>query len=195
LQEISDISDIMEMKLDVQRIPSQGMPLSYRVAATSFATLKSLVDNGECEFTKPVDFSLKVMLEQDLILIQGRFDTRIALACSRCLEKYETKLSQSFSLRFSRQIPQDVHFSDTDEIEITASQIGLIYFEGDGIDLKDSLQEQIVLALPYKPLCRQDCKGLCPQCGTDLNHEICQCKNQSTSSPFSVLKNLKLPSG
>ena len=60
------------------------------------------------------------------------------------------------------------------------------------IDLRDGIQEQVVMALPSKPLCDEKCKGLCPMCGADRNQRDCGCKRESITSQFAVLKTLKL---
>ncbi len=65
-------------------------------------------------------------------------------------------------------------------------------YSGEKIDLSEFLKEQIVLSLPYKLLCKEDCKGLCPKCGTNLNIEKCNCKNNWEDSKFAVLRNIKV---
>jgi uncharacterized protein len=69
----------------------------------------------------------------------------------------------------------------------------VITYMGDSIDLRDEVAQQIIMALPFKPLCRNNCKGLCSRCGIDLNHQACQCHNQNQGSPFAVLKTLNFP--
>jgi uncharacterized protein len=82
---------------------------------------------------------------------------------------------------------------DAEEIELTADDLGLISFEGDEIDLVDGIQEQVIMALPFKPLCREGCRGLCPQCGADLNLGDCACSEPPVlEGKFSILKNFKV---
>ena len=182
----------MTMKIETQHIPSQGMTLVFEKKADAFPVLKKLIEKGEIALPEPIVFEINVIPERDMIKIKGSLAAAARLACSRCLAVFETTLRQRFTLRFSRQIPQDVHPAENAEIELTAEQIGLVFYKGEEIDLSDALQEQVVLALPYKPLCRADCKGLCPYCGTDLNHGDCQCRGDQPISPFAVLKGLKI---
>lgn len=65
----------------------------------------------------------------------------------------------------------------------------MIPFEGDSIDLREGLGEQVIMGLPFKPLCDPGCKGLCSRCGADLNRESCSCDAVSSESPFAALKN------
>ncbi|MCP4745761.1 MAG: DUF177 domain-containing protein [Desulfobacteraceae bacterium] len=185
------------MKLEINHLSTKGTQLFRDLDANEFPGLKQLSEQGECEFISPVHFSLKVFLEKELIQIQGLFSCRIKLTCSRCLELFESQLKRNFRLRFSNRIPADVHpgknESGENEIELTAEQIGLGFYEGEVIDLAAPLQEQVIIALPFKALCNESCKGLCSQCGVDLNSTQCECEGNRSSTPFNVLKKLNLP--
>lgn len=160
--------------------------------AHTFAALADLATADEVVFPAPIQIALFIQPERDMIKVKGRVTFPLQTACSRCLAVFDSVVSQGFTLRFSRQIPQDVHpEKDDGDIELTAQQIGLVFYEGDTIDLNDAVQEQIVLALPFKPICREDCKGLCPGCGVDLNHDRCQCADAKPAGPFDALKNFK----
>lgn len=182
------------MKIEIQHIPSKGTTLSFSKAAKEFAVLKQLIAQGECRFDDPLIITLQVLPERDMIKVKGRISTCAWLVCSRCLTEYSCPIDHRFILRFSRQIPADIHDSGEGQVELTADQIGLIYFHGEEIDFKDCVQEQIVLAIPIKPLCRETCKGLCQHCGADLNDRPCSCNKDQTNSPFAVLIGHKWPS-
>jgi len=77
--------------------------------------------------------------------------------------------------------------------EIAAGDLDLFPFDGEKIDLEPLFREQFVLAIPYAPLCREDCKGLCPQCGIDRNTGTCSCE-KPIDPRLAALKGLKLPS-
>ncbi|MFN7623911.1 MAG: DUF177 domain-containing protein, partial [Acidobacteriota bacterium] len=64
----------------------------------------------------------------------------------------------------------------TGEIELTADDLGISVYENDQIDLDEMVVEQLELSLPFRLLCQEDCRGLCPQCGADLNTEACDCQ-------------------
>lgn len=177
------------MKIQIQHIPSQGTTLAYSKEAKEFSVLKKMMEDGECRFLGPMTIELTVAPEQELFKVSGEIGADIQLACSRCLAEFESRLVRRFTLRFSRAIPEELQADGEQDIELTADAIGLLFFKGDEIDFKDAVQEQVVLALPYKPLCREECKGLCPHCGTDLNAESCGCTGDRSNSPFAVLKN------
>jgi DUF177 domain-containing protein len=180
------------MKIEIQNIPEQGMDVAYQRDAQDFTALKDLAETEGYEFINPIDIVLRIEPERDMIFVNGRIVSTLRVMCSRCLAPFEIPLKQGFNVRFSRKIPQDVHPGDAEGVELTADEIGLAFYEGDAIDLRDAVQEQVVLALPYQPICREDCMGLCPRCGADLNVEVCQCSAQKQPGPFDILKNLKL---
>lgn len=182
------------MKIETERIPQDGLSLKHRMQANDFEILKVLIAKGEAEFIDTIGIKLSIVQHKDLIQVDGSLQTCVRIVCSRCAESYDAQLRRPFTLSYSRKIPQDLHRDEKEGIELTAQQIGLILYQGDEIDLRDALAEQVVLALPYKPLCRQDCKGLCQNCGANLNLEACQCKSDLNGGPFEALKGLKFPS-
>jgi uncharacterized protein len=181
------------MKIETRHIPQNGLSMDRRMDPHDFEILKGLIAKNEVAFTDTIGVKLSVIPLKDLIQVRATVQTRVRIVCSRCAESYDTALHRQFSLSYSRKIPQDLHPDDKEGIELTAQQIGLILYQGEEIDLRDALAEQVVLALPHKPLCRRDCKGLCQTCGADLNRQACQCKPDSSGGPFEVLKGVKFP--
>jgi len=121
------------------------------------------------------------------IRLVGDYRTRIETLCARCLEPVSRDLASDFDLLY-RPLGVDagphersVHEGDT--------EIG--YYQGEGIELQDVLREQILLAVPIKAVCRDDCKGLCPHCGRNLNQESCHCEEDRGDPRWEALKDLK----
>lgn len=179
------------MKIEIHHIPTDGLALEFKRPVREFPGLKALVDSGECEFVGALAIHLEVLPMRDFIRVKGRLDTRIRQVCGRCLAVFEAPLKSRFTLNYSKQIPQDVHKAGVEGIELTADQIGMIYFEGEEIDFTDAIQEQAILAIPLNAVCKPQCKGLCPRCGNDLNVAPCHCGAPSPDGPFAVLKEMK----
>ena len=78
-----------------------------------------------------------------------------------------------------------------DELSVTDAEAEIGYYQGEGILLEDVLREQVLLALPLKSTCREDCKGLCPQCGKNLNQEPCSCSEPAEDPRWAVLKDIR----
>ena len=147
---------------------------------------------GQCRFNHMVDIELGARRMDELVIIEGRFKTLIGLTCNRCLKQYQATLEAPFNLNFTSELPEKNAPVDTNEIELKSEEIGLLYFHGEVIDLRDALQSEIVMAVPMKPLCKPECKGLCVKCGADLNLNNCSCDNENVDPRFAALKNLKI---
>ena len=147
---------------------------------------------GQCSFNHMVDIELGARQMGDLIIIEGRFKTLVGLTCNRCLKQYQTTLEAPFNLNLTSELPEKNAPVDTDEIELRSEEIGLLFFQGEIIDLRNALQSEIVMAVPMKPLCKPECEGLCAKCGADLNLNNCSCEEKNVDPRFAVLKNLKI---
>jgi uncharacterized protein len=122
------------------------------------------------------------------VLVRGRLEGHLELACSRCLEAFAAPVEALFDLLL---VPGPKPVTREEE-ELSAPDLDLDYYTGEVVDLESLLREQILLAVPLKPLCAEICRGLCPQCGANLNRETCQCREVKTDLPLAQLAKLKL---
>jgi DUF177 domain-containing protein len=179
------------MKIEIHHIPASGLELEFIKPARFFPELNAMQEKGECEFVDPLVIHLDVLPLRDFIRVKGRLHTKIRQACGRCLEPFEVPLKNRFTLNYSRQIPEDVHRDGVEGVELTADQIGMVYFQGEELDFAVAIQEQAVLAIPFNPICKPECKGLCPHCGNDMNQGSCNCGEKKPEGPFACLKDLE----
>ena len=121
------------------------------------------------------------------IRIVGDFSTRVEMPCARCLEPIHQDVSKNFELLYR---PQGADVGK-EELSVTAAEAEVSYYQGEGLLLEDVLREQVLLALPLKAICREDCKGLCPHCGRNLNQEQCNCAEPLEDPRWSALKEIK----
>ena len=121
------------------------------------------------------------------IRIAGDFSTRFELACARCLEPIRREVAKKFELLYR---PQGAD-AGKEELSVTAAEAEVGYYQGEGLLLEDVLREQVLLALPLKAICRDDCKGLCPHCGHNLNQEQCNCAEPLEDPRWSALKDIR----
>jgi len=121
------------------------------------------------------------------IRINGGLATRVQLACARCLEPIVQNVKHEFDLLYR---PQGAD-AGREELSVTAAEAGVSYYQGKGLLLEDVLQEQVMLALPVKAICRDDCRGLCPHCGRNLNVEQCSCAEPLEDPRWSALKDIR----
>jgi len=123
------------------------------------------------------------------IRIVGTLRMAAELACSRCLEPARYDVSKGFDLFFRRR--DEFMFDEDDEIELTEKDTRTAFFTGTQLAMGDILHEQVLLALPMKPLCTVDCKGLCPTCGTNLNLKSCNCPKEQFNPNLDALLEIK----
>ena len=121
------------------------------------------------------------------IRVLGNFSTTVEVRCARCIEPVATKVGGDFDLLY-RPLGVD---AGHDERSISEAETEIGYYSGDGIQLADVLREQILLALPVKVVCRDDCRGICAGCGRNLNTETCSCEEQSPDPRWAALADIK----
>jgi uncharacterized protein len=119
--------------------------------------------------------------------LRGRLSTGLQLQCARCLEPVQQDVIRDFELLY-RPLGAD---AGRDELSVTAAEAEIGYYQGDGIQLEDVLREQVLLALPLKVTCREDCKGLCLHCGMNLNEEKCSCSVPMEDPRWAALKEIR----
>ena len=121
------------------------------------------------------------------IRLRGRLAAGLELQCARCLEPVKQDVARQFELLY-RPLGAD---AGRDELSVTDAEAEIGYYQGEGILLEDVLREQVLLALPLKITCRDDCKGLCPHCGKNLNQEQCSCDAPVEVARWSALKEIR----
>jgi len=143
----------------------------------------------EVLFDQPFTGSAEIWNLDDRLLVKARLSGEADLACSRCLSRYKEPVSISFEEEF---VPAGPDGADLEVQEDEESRRTVTPYSGDEIDLSEPVRENILLALPMKPLCREDCKGLCPRCGSDLNEGPCVCErtDEAVDPRLAVLKDL-----
>ena len=141
----------------------------------------------EYRVSAPVELALDVQkLSGDAFAVSGRVRTELEMECGRCLEPFRVPVDAAFDLRY---VPQSAN-SGEGEREVGEEDLATAFFRDGMLDLIDLLREQFMLALPMKPLCAEGCRGLCPQCGTNLNKTQCGCAPTWEDPRLAPLKSL-----
>jgi uncharacterized protein len=177
--------------IHVDDIKPEGLVLELEETSTAFPVLHEMTESGDCRFSAPIHISLRALHLHDLVEVEGRVGTMVRYSCSRCLKEFDLPVEEDFAVTYARHLPA-VHEEDDEGSELTAEDLGLILFHGDDIDLTEAIQDQVIMALPVRPLCSDECKGLCARCGADLNQGACGCDRSDFNIKFSALKDLKI---
>ncbi len=180
------------MRIRIADIKDDGLSLDLVEEVSNFSVLRELQEKGESVFSQPVTVHLRAVLVSGMVEVSGRVATHAEMVCSRCLKPAAAIVDSTFELTYTRELPELGDDGGDEGVEITAEDMGLILFDGEEIDLRDAVQEQVILALPVHPLCSRNCRGLCAQCGADLNEQECSCGPQDYNIKFAALKNFKI---
>ncbi len=167
-----DVRDLAVRKLSIRK--------SYAPGSIDYHT-------SELKQAEPLDVRATAELVDGQIRIEGELQTKIELVCARCLEPVLEEVVREFDL-FYRPLPKG---TKPEEERLKADDTEIGFYQGEGVFLADVLSEQVLLALPMKAICRSDCRGLCPSCGANLNHEECRCETHATDSRLAPLARLK----
>jgi uncharacterized protein len=137
----------------------------------------------------PVSLAFDIYKDKDQFRLAGRVQTTLELPCSRCVEAFESPVDASFDLRYH---PRSQNVGEG-EREVEEDDLSTSFYEDETIDLGQLIREQLYLSLPMKPLCREACNGLCPQCGMNLNRGTCDCRRDWEDPRLAALRALKQP--
>jgi uncharacterized protein len=162
------------MKIIIPDIPDEGLEID---SDESIET--------EC-VVSPVRAHLKIEKAESEIIVRGNVMADIKLQCGRCMEDFSAQ----------RNIPVEVVYHSIDEIrkdethEVRNEELDTGFYEGEELDINELMKEQILLNIPMKPLCSDECLGICIHCGTNLNKKKCDCVTDDSDPRFSSLKEL-----
>jgi uncharacterized protein len=134
----------------------------------------------------PIVVDFDIHKDKERFRLVGTARSELELPCSRCLEPFRLPVDAPFDLRF---LPA-TEMATQGEREVQEEDFEISYYRDDQIDLNELLREQFYLALPMKPLCSEGCKGLCAQCGVNLNTATCACEPAWEDPRLAALKGL-----
>ncbi|MCK4837806.1 MAG: DUF177 domain-containing protein [Desulfobulbaceae bacterium] len=168
------------LQVQTVEIPEEG--LSVKVTDGSWFPDREVARRGGLEVE--VSFTRR----NERISVVGSIDLVMLLSCDRCLADFELPKHIDFQVVF------DLSGADpaltAREYECDQSEMDVIFLEDPVIDLGAILSQQVIMEVPRKNLCQNDCQGFCPDCGVDLNKNKCSCEVGDADSPFSVLRQL-----
>ncbi|WP_429885454.1 YceD family protein [Geoalkalibacter halelectricus] len=178
------------LRVSVEKIKENEVALDIAETAESFPALEELIQRAECRFVGSITGRIRIYFANGFFEVEGQVAARVLLPCSRCLQEVETPLRADISATFASELPL-IEGGESDEVELTAEDMGLLPVEGDEIDLREVIQEQIIMELPLRPLCGTDCRGICPFCGANLNDGDCGCRAPVFNNKFAALKDFR----
>jgi uncharacterized protein len=177
----------MSMLLDLNRLRGGGGRIDRQDPPEAFNS-----KDEDYTVVAPVVLGADVRKDEEKVRISGRVTTELEVGCSRCLEPFRIPVDSTFDLLY---LPASAEAASTsgDDKQLEDEDANASFYEDDSIDLAQLMREQFYLALPMKPLCRPDCQGLCPVCGTNRNVATCSCETGWVDPRMDALRRLRGP--
>ena len=198
------------MLLDISRLRTAAQDVNREIAPEAFADLK---DDFRVVGTTEVAGTVR-REKGTTVILEVRVASVMEMTCGRCLEPFSLPVYADVKTRFvppadfakvtaetaaragrlkagdaDEDADEDIDEGEASEPE--GKDVGLAEYRDDTIDLGEVVREQLYLALPMKPLCQEDCKGLCPVCGVNRNRETCTCQQEWVDPRMAALKEWK----
>ncbi|MEO7190675.1 MAG: DUF177 domain-containing protein [Vicinamibacterales bacterium] len=175
---MSMILDLSRLRGGVETVDRRFEASAINVAAEDFRVVS------------PVELKAEATKDGQKIRLVGRLTAALEMDCSRCLEPFAVPVDNAFDLLF---LPATAVVARDGEAQLADDDVGVSFFHDDQIDLADVVREQFYLAVPMKPLCREDCLGLCPVCGSNRNREPCSCQSVWVDPRLEPLRKVRIP--
>lgn len=169
-----------------------------RIELDSLTTGKTLFTHayapGELEFSDErvrlcgaPEVSGTLLLKGKRALVQGRLSANTEVDCDRCLSLVAIPIEAQFSVQYVTRL----EYESSQAVALEEEDMAFSVFDDQAIDIDQLVREQVLLTVPVRALCREDCKGLCPSCGADQNMNKCSCESTEIDPRWAVLKNLR----
>lgn len=174
------------MKFKVDDITAEAKELAFTEPEAGINQVLAGNGSGEFRIETPVDVTVSYYRAGTEVFFEGRLSATLHAACARCAEEFSGPTAREFRFILSpRALADESSAADADSA-------GYVQYDGDEIDLSPLIREELLIALPSRALCREDCRGLCPRCGVNLNEERCGCRETADDPRLGVLRTLKI---
>lgn len=167
------------MIIDLSAEPGGSVPFEFEAAPE--------LDEVTARVGNPLAVRGSVRTGEGRAEVEGHIEGVLACSCTRCLAPVERRIDLTFRDVF---VTSDTDSGDA-EAEIAGDDLDVSVIENESIDLDEIVREQVLLSIPEQLLCREDCRGICPICGADLNVASCDCSKEETDPRWAGLKDLK----
>lgn len=147
----------------------------------------NLVDE-RVRVTEPISVKGRIRSSGSETQVSGRVETRVNVECDRCLKTLDMPVSAGFKLQYIT----GQEYETSQAAELTVDEMALSVFDGEAIDVDEIVREQILLSVPDRALCNENCRGICSICGTNLNTGSCECKSSEIDPRWAALKKFKI---
>lgn len=182
-----NVAQGIAVKLRIEEITAEEQELEFRAPEHE---VNRLLERGPvCEYRLRQPFAVRLSYYRAgmELFFAGALNAEMSAICARCAEEFQAPSRREFRFVLAPRVLGEGGRRDlaTEDLEFST-------YAGEEIDLLPLVSEQLLLALPMRPLCAEDCRGLCPRCGANLNSASCACAQASADSRFAVFRSLKV---
>lgn len=177
------------MKIAVKDILAVPTEIDYVEPVEELNAMLRRGQNPDYEFRPPLEVHLAFYRAQADLFFEGRCRGVATATCGRCLCSFPLEVENAFTVVLRPEVPL------TGEIELAARDLAESFYRGPEVDVQPLVYEQALLALPTRPLCAEECRGLCPACGANRNSDQCSCTAETGDPRLAVLRTLKIDRG
>ena len=170
------------MRIELDKLEGKSAKFAH-----TYGPDELVLDDEHMRLIEPPQVTARINRSDHEVRVSGQITARAELDCDRCLKGIEVPIEASFDVSYVAA--QD--YVETDAAELQAEDLSLSVYEDQAIEVDDLVREQVLLALPTRALCTEDCKGLCPICGANRNEMSCECEAAETDPRWKALKDLR----
>lgn len=169
------------MRIEVEQLEASGKPFAH-----NYEPEELILDEERARLTEAPQVRGNASRRGEEARLRGSVTARAEVDCDRCLKSIDVPIETEFDLTY---IPASTYVRQ-ETAELQEADLLVSVYEGDAIDVDEIVREQILLALPERALCREECRGLCPVCGIDRNTNGCACEEKEVDPRWAALKDL-----
>jgi len=173
------------VKIRVEKIRETGERATFIEEVGEINEALSRTGVVDYQFRAPVPVDVYYYRLGADLFFGGHFAGEVAGTCARCLADYSFPLDREFTFVLKPTAQQ------AGNVELKEEDVALSFYQGDEVDLGPLVREAMILALPTRPLCRDDCRGLCPRCGANRNAAACECRDEWVDPRLEILRTPK----
>jgi len=165
------------MNIDIDRLPAEGLNI-----IRDFEILSGDLVEDNAVSLKPLHADVFIHQVGEEVYVKGQISTSVNFICCRCLSPFEFAVDSHFDLVF---LPEEL---DVLKDQLERDDVNKLFYYSRSLNLEEVVLEQLNLTFPLRPLCSEDCQGICPVCGRLINNGDCSCAQKSTDSRFGKFK-------
>jgi uncharacterized protein len=171
------------MRIELDKLEETGGQFAH-----AYEPEELVLDDEHVRLTRWPEISGSASRSGQQVRLRGRITARAEVDCDRCLKSVDVPVEADFDVTY---VPATDYGAGPEAAELQEDDLGLSVFDGESIDVDELVREQVLLTLPTRALCGEDCKGLCPVCGEDRNQEACACQPTEVDPRWAALKDLR----